>query len=438
MKISTPARSHSEREQSSHDAESRVSQPISSSEPQPSYAGLFRCIGSSCEDTCCGGWDIPVDKITYQEYRTFPAEKLGSLVAHFVSECPDQPKDKLYAYIRRRDDGSCPFFGADRLCAIQKEYGAKSLTSTCSIYPRSLNKVNGNLEGSLSLSCPEAARAVLLHEGATQRPGDLFSGDFRTDNVFSLRHRADLNRFFVPVRTLVTGLIRDRSRPMWQRLLIVASLCSRLDAVAAGDVRNIAPLLVQYESALGQGPSSELERLQPHVATRLEVAIAWSDQRCRDGDCGQRFRHTFWNFVEGIGSAGSDGPEEDVRRFTEASRGYLTPFLERFPFIAENYLLNHVYQHLFPFGRTGSDRFIARSIFDEAVLLLAQFSWLTTLLTGVAGRYGHEFSEAHVIATVQSFTRAVEHVPQVLEDVLASAKLRDLDNLPGLARLLRT
>jgi len=48
------------------------------SESQPTYAGLFRCIGPVCEDTCCGGWDIPVDKITYQKYRTFPAEKLGS------------------------------------------------------------------------------------------------------------------------------------------------------------------------------------------------------------------------------------------------------------------------------------------------------------------------------------------------------------------------
>jgi lysine-N-methylase len=127
-----------------------------------------------------------------------------------------------------------------------------------------------------------------------------------------------------------------------------------------------------------------------------------------------------------------------VHRFLQANRDYFTPFAERFPFIAENYLLNYVYQHLFPFGRAGSNRFILRSVSDEATLLLTQFSWLTTLLIGIAGRYGHEFSQAHVIATVQSFTRAVEHVPQVLEDILTSAKRQKLDNLEGFARLLRT
>lgn len=409
------------------------------SESQPTYAGLFRCIGPVCEDTCCGGWDIPVDKITYQKYRTFPAEKLGSLVAHFVSECVDSPHENLYASIRRKQDGSCPFFGADRLCGIQKEYGAKLLTSTCSLYPRSLSSVDGQLEGSLSLSCPEAARAVLLDEYSVQRAGDLFSGEFRTDNVFELGQRRGLESYFLPIRSLVIALIRDRSRPLWQRLLIISSFCSRLDDVGnAVDSRRVTRLLTKYEHALGQGPSLGLDRLSPDVATRLAIAITLSDGRCRDQDCGQRFHNAFWDFIEGIGSSTSVGPDEDVNRFLQANRDYFTPFAERFPFIAENYLLNYVYQHLFPFGRAGSHRLIARSMFDESVLLLTQFSWLTTLLIGIAGRYGQEFSQAHVIATVQSFTRAVEHVPQVHEDIIDSAKRRKLDNLEGFAHLLRT
>ena len=410
----------------------------SSRDLQPSYAGLFRCIGPHCEDTCCGDWDIPVDKITYQEYRRFPAEKLGSLVANFLSECADKGNDNLYGYIRRKQDGSCPFLGADRLCEIQKEYGPSLLTSTCSIYPRSLSVVSGRLEGSLSLSCPEAARDILLHEDSTDRVGNLFSGEFRTDNLFGVRQHAGLEQLFVPLRTLISGLIRDRSRPVWERLLLIASLCSRLDDLGEGGLREAGKLIARYEGALGQGPSSELERLEPGIATRLEVAITLSDQRCRDPDCGARFRNAFWDFVEGIGSSRGGGPDEDVQRFNQANRDYLDPFLQRFPYIVENYLLNYVYQHLFPFGRTGSDRFVPHSMFEEAVLFLTQFSWLMTLLTGVAGRYGSEFTDTHLIATVQPFTRAVEHAPQILEDVLSAMKRRDLDNLTGLAKLLRT
>ena len=35
----------------------------------PDYISSFACIGSECEDTCCAGWQVPVDKVTYQKYR---------------------------------------------------------------------------------------------------------------------------------------------------------------------------------------------------------------------------------------------------------------------------------------------------------------------------------------------------------------------------------
>jgi len=405
---------------------------------RPAYAGLFRCIGPRCEDMCCGDWEIPVDRITYQEYRRFPVEKLGSLVANFVSKSPGDVHENLYAAIHRKRDGSCPFFGTDRLCGIQNEYGPKLLSATCSLYPRALNHVQGALEGTLSLSCPEAARTVLLEEDALHRAGNLFSGEFRTDNVSGLRPHAGLEQQYLAIRSLVVAILCDRSRPLWQRLLVVASLCSRLDDLAtSGELHGLQPLLDLYESTVGHGSLLELDRLEPDVAVRLEIALELSDERCREADGGQRFRNAFFDFIEGIGSMPGAGPEEEMRRFREAGRDYLAPFLDRFPFIAENYLQNYVYQHLFPFGRVGSDDFMARSFFEEAVLLIAQFSWLTTLLTGIAGLHGPKFSQAHVVATVQPFTRAVEHVPQILEDIIATVKRRNLANLEGLAKLLR-
>ena len=228
---------------------------------QPTYAGTFRCIGPQCEDTCCGDWDIPVDKITYLKYRQFPVKALGSLVSHFVSASEGNPHDNLYGSIRRKSDGSCPFFGEDRLCGIQKHYGAELLSSTCSVYPRSLAVVDGFLEGSLSLSCPEAARLVLLQENSTQKRGDLFSGQFRTDNVFGLREHHGLDAIVLQIRTLVVDLIRDRSRPIWQRLLMIAALCSRLDGLGDHDLVAAADLLARYRNFVGQGPSSELDLL---------------------------------------------------------------------------------------------------------------------------------------------------------------------------------
>ena len=409
-------------------------------EVRPTYAGAFRCIGPQCEDHCCKEWDIPVDKITYLKYRQFPAEKLGSLVAHFVSVpvTDGAAEDKLYAWIHRKPDGLCAFFGEDRLCRIQKEYGPGMLSSTCSIYPRSLVRVGGVLEGSLTLSCPEAARMVLLEVDSTYQEADLLSGEFRTDNVFRVRDHGGMEALVLSMRALSYEIIRDRSRPLWQRLLLLASACMRLDVADAGDLAAATELLGRYRDAVGQGPAPELERLAPAIEVRLEMAIALSQQRCQSPNCGQRFQDVFWDFIEGIGSSGSASPGEDVDRFVDADGSYLAPLLNEFPFLMENYLLNYVNQQLFPFGRAGSDRFIAYTISAEAVLLLAQYSWMTTLLTGVAARYGSEFGKAHLITVVQAFTKTVEHVPQVLEDLLAFVTSCGLDSLSGLAKLIRT
>ena len=34
---------------------------------RPFYAENFHCIGSACEDTCCRGWSVPIEKATYED-----------------------------------------------------------------------------------------------------------------------------------------------------------------------------------------------------------------------------------------------------------------------------------------------------------------------------------------------------------------------------------
>ena len=409
---------------------------------RPTYAGLFHCIGAECEDTCCGGWDIPLDKITYQRYREFPQEKLGSLVAHFVAINPASTHDNSYAYIHRTDSGSCPFFGEDRLCSVQKEYGAGLLSATCSLYPRSLSQVDGELEGTLILSCPEAARLVLLSPALDLLESNLHSGEFRIDNVFSLAGDVGEHRrppeHFPAVRSLLIELVRDRSRPMWQNLLMVASFCKRLDEVTSELKAELVPALVErYRMALGQGPSEELDSLPRDLRRRMELVITLTTEQSANPSSGRRFRDAFWDFVEGIGSADSSAPDEDMERFRIAERDYYQPLLDAFPFLFENYLVNQMLLHLSPYGRAAT-RFVVHSAFDECLLLAIQFFWVSSLLIGIAGRYRDSFSTKHVVSTVQSFTRAVGHIPQVNEDMLAAVRQRGLDDLAGLSILLRT
>ena len=35
---------------------------------EPDYFNDFKCIGGKCEDSCCIGWDIDIDEVTYNIY----------------------------------------------------------------------------------------------------------------------------------------------------------------------------------------------------------------------------------------------------------------------------------------------------------------------------------------------------------------------------------
>jgi len=375
-----------------------------------------------------------VDKATYERYTLFPAEKLGWAVNGFVSVTSAQVPDSLYAHIHMAASGECPFLEADLLCGIQKSYGAELLSSTCSSYPRVLNRVEGVLEGSLSLSCPEATRNVLFDPGFLDRVGDLEAGAFRTDNFFWLGNaatspvRKPFEAFHV-VRRAMIDLVKDRSRPMWLRLMRVGALCRRLEEQEdAGAAIN---------EVLGGGLDMVLVGFAGNRALRLEIAMQLSDRRVRAESAGRRFQETYWGFIEGIAAGTDSGGGDDLERLAWAEQRYYQPFVVAHPHVWENFLGNYFFQRLFPFGRAGGVLLRERGIFEEFVLLATQFGWLETLLIGVAGRSREDFSEVQIVETVQSFHREVEHDAGVLEGLVAEMEHRGMSHLAGMAVMLR-
>jgi lysine-N-methylase len=280
------------------------------------------------------------------------------------------------------------------------------------------------------MSCPEAARNVLLDPEFLNREADLEASGFRTDNFFLLGSEAasPLRKPFEAfhfVRAAMIELVKDRSRPVWLRLLRVGRLCQRLEAGRDAQVEIAAVLTGETDS--------ELRAFQGNRALRLEIALRLSDERVRDETAGRRFQETYWQFVEGMAS----GTGDDLERLAWAERTYFGPFMEAHPHVLENFLVNYIYQRLFPFGRAGGVAMRDHSLFEEFVLLATQFGWMELLLLGVAGRHTEQFGAVQVVETVQSFHRAVEHYPAVLQGLLVTLHARGIDNLEGMAALLR-
>ncbi len=290
------------------------------------------------------------------------------------------------------------------------------------------------------LSCPEAARNILLDPQSLQVVANLHSGDFRTDNYFALAQNAPGVLYkpyehFEPVRAWIVAILTDRARPLWHRLLLLGSFCQKLAVVTPTEADTLVPaLLADYYQIVGTAwGAAEMKAAPPQPRLKLNVLLRLTSYFTEAPDCGNRFRNTYLQFVEGI-AANEQGT--DLERLARAHVWYQAYF-DGAPHVLENYLFNYVFQHLFPFGRGGSARHAPQTIFDEYLLLATQFAWLTGLLTGVAGTHGSAFADGHVIHTVQSFCREVEHNPTLPVTLLDFLRTNQLDNMAAMAALLR-
>jgi lysine-N-methylase len=255
---------------------------------------------------------VLVDKATYEKYQEFPQGELRSLVQQYVSLNTVNASDTLYAKIVPTSSDDCPFLATDRLCGVQKEFGSEYLSATCAIYPRVLNSVDGELETSLYLSCPEAARLVLLNPESTQAEGNVASGHFRTDQfsrlgggIASSAENKTENKtqnktgaiykpysYFNEIQALVVTLIQDRTRPLWQRLFLLGIFCSALDSIRTPERESAIPEMISnYQELIAKGGlREELNGIAAKPAVQLDVVLRLIDQRVRAGVNGRNLR----------------------------------------------------------------------------------------------------------------------------------------------------
>lgn len=117
----------------------------------PHYFEEFKCVAAECEDTCCAGWAIMIDEKSLEKY-----EKLEGGFGNRLRNSIDWKEGAFLQYDKR-----CAFLNEQNLCDIHMEAGEQMLCDTCRNYPRHREEFEGVREGTLSLSCIEAAKIIL-------------------------------------------------------------------------------------------------------------------------------------------------------------------------------------------------------------------------------------------------------------------------------------
>jgi lysine-N-methylase len=407
---------------------------------RPTYAGKFQCIGSECEDNCCKGWSVPVDRASYEKYQHTPGLKrhVGTLVVLNT----ENPTTADYARIPLTAQAECGFLDEDKMCGMQRTYGHAMLSDTCATYPRAVANNMGQEEKALNLSYSMVTRrrpvaaAWLRSDDKARRLGQRL-GEF--DPRLAIREFALL-------------LLGDRRYPLWQRLYLLGNLARRLQAAPVGMGRmsvgawceaypgKVSKLLQESATDAASGSLRPLmDEIKMRPDQQIQLLLEVLRVRFKEPPVPLRFLECVQDFQLGLGTATADNEETILDAYRESYRRYYRPFMDRHPQLMENFLTNLVFKNNYPFGKDSQPGGRAATTWkaeSEHLALCAHAALAQTLLIGMAAHYKEAFDTTHVVKLVQSLAKTLEHSSRSIEQIGEFVRAQQLNNPEGIALLL--
>lgn len=380
----------------------------------PQYMHSFTCIGSKCEDSCCIGWQVSIDRITYKKYQKLKEAELKPALDKYIGRNRSQPSEEDYGRIRLNSDSSCPFLTEERLCRIQARIGEQYLSDVCTTYPRTSNIINGTLEKSATLSCPEAARKALLNPEPMEF--DQIEESLEARNI--IKTQVDINMvkaagrpegYFWELRIFTIQVLQNRVYTLGERLIMLGMFYQKVEQfIQANQSAGIPNLIASYIQLIDSGAfKEELSEIPVQVAIQMELLKELADERIVRGVSSQRYIDCFKQCLQGLQYSITDMVEDIADRYQEAEKKYYRPFMNDHDYIMENYLVNFVFKNMFPFCGE-------KNIFNDYVMLVVHYALIKMHLIGMAALH-QGLNEELVITLIQSFVKTVEHNEQYLK-----------------------
>ncbi|MCY9591684.1 hypothetical protein PC41400_02720 [Paenibacillus chitinolyticus] len=404
----------------------------------PEYMKKFQCIGGDCEDTCCAGWTVSIDKQTYKKYQKATDPELKTKLNSFIKRNKNTAtkSDRYYASIIMGKDKHCPMLTEEKWCSVQLKMGEGALSTTCRMYPRNLNKYNDTFEFSGRVSCPEIARLVLLEPKGIEFDETEYEIQ---PNWPVIKHHgndgaADYTQHFWPIRMLAIEMIQTRTIALGDRLVLLGLFIDALQKdIDQGLGLGAADIIESFRSKLMSAEYLEsISKLSVNLDLQLQALFELIKSRLTYGATMDRYHVTFTEMLEGLKLAEADFKLDEFRvNYEENFNAYYSPYMKEKEYVLENYLVNFLFNSLFPNLSVKNN-----SLFDEYALLAVMYGMLKIHLVGVAGKH-KVLNDEIVVRTVQSFAKAIEHTSVYLQSIVEELKRNNYYTLAHISLLVK-
>ena len=403
---------------------------------QPQYLKEFHCAGGACEDNCCVGRQVYVDKKTFLKYKRVKDEALAPLFEKYVKRERDDARksDETYAKISTLDN-SCPFHEGKKLCTIQSKLGHDFLCDACAAYPRVYKQVDRKLERSGSMACPEIARAALgkLEGIALESVEEFGRVPTRAPSLDTrlTKFAATPVKFFWDIRIFCLTLLQNRAHTLGRRLILLGMLYKKIEELDKADnVEGIPAMLELFGQEMDNETfDSEIDKIESNPEVQMMLVKMLTDKQLGSNlaEAGGYLKCVM-ETLAGLQIVEGGQIEDSLKKYIENRDTYLAEYLKNKEYVLENFLVNEFFMRLMP---CGSDE----TIWDSYLYLCVTYGMIKLHMNGMAG-YHKGIDDKTVFRLIQAFSKAVQNDRSPVLNVVRQLKDAERDTLAWMAMMV--
>jgi lysine-N-methylase len=311
------------------------------------------------------------------------------------------------------DKEGCAFLQSDGLCSIQLQYGEDYLCNSCATYPRVTNSVNGVLEKSATVACPEIARIVLQQEGGITF--SQYEEDSSIRNMISNKLDAKApkylkkgGKYFEDMRIFSLQVLHTREYSLNERFVILGLFYE------------------QVEKELATGKAARIPEIIEEITNNIDKYLQQSYDNAEKDNL--RLDDFYFNSLQYLGQINTNPEDAQFRKnYQEVyENNYLS--VKKYEYMMENYLVNYAFQIVFPIN----DKY---QLFETYIVLMLHFVMIQNQLLSVADQL-KTLSVEHVTDYIQYYSSRVEHNITYYDKMLSQLQATQTADMSYLAYLI--
>lgn len=372
----------------------------------PKYMLTFKCIGSSCIDTCCAGWDINIDEDTYKKYTNCTGE-LKKIVQGKFRENKNSDDYLNRGFMILKEHNKCPFLNDNLLCDIHGGVGEENLCITCKRFPRVYNIIDDIYEKSGLASCPEICTKAFLNKDKMEFVEIQESVD---ESAIEIRRIIDtevfqesdsLIQYFWDIRVNSINIMQNRNFSIEERLSILKYFYNKIEEYYnEKDFDLLEEFLDEYSE--GNIYLDYLKTLDLNEGNEFYLSLV--DEELIKNIKSVRLKECVKEYKKGILKV------NDIVKYINDEKSILNS-IEKYSYILENYLVNQIFKDLIPFNK-------GESLNLSINVLINSYRIIKAYIIGISLN-NKEINEDLIIRVIQSLSKDIEH-NKVFKNLLES------------------